>query len=637
MNIGGLLTRSFGTGTTAFNQGERDALTRMRDRQAFVDEEEARRRRAETEALAMGAIRKDYTAPIPEMSGLNPDTQAYKGAAALASMYGARAPVAGVAPAGASPAGAGAAPAAPVSTILETGPTAVDQIRTNTRLGVVGERNTVNSQIQKLDQDIKKLELDIAKNQIGYDYAGNQIQFAPRKEQQRELAKLVKTRDAWVSRSKELDKTLSAGPGVAAPAAAPAAASRTQRPVATTSEEAIKNVLGREGGYVNNPADRGGETKFGISKGSYPNLDIANLTKEEAAAIYKRDYWDGMNIDQLPPEMREVVFDAAVNQGKDFASKALQQSGMDPAKFLALREQRYRDIVARDPSQAQFTGWFNRVNEFKGVTTQLGATSAAASNAYIPEKAKPDDYRNAVPRVDFELRVKSDERAELQRQADEAQSRGLPELYTQAVSQLRQLDMELVHLQGMLGLGDLVDNPEATRRLSIVRSHYMGQKEGYYRLMPRSDGKYNEVVNGKTTKQGLTPQEVIDTNRMIFDKSYAAAVNATRAKQAEAAIELDAKTKGLAFEYGLKLTQALAEKEADYITEKLKGNNAFQQAIEVERIRNQGKEPEVKLFNTASGITVGSVGNQMFKIIQEQDRDGNLTVGSEFLTPLPRS
>jgi hypothetical protein len=165
----------------------------------------------------------------------------------------------------------------------------------------------------------------------------------------------------------------------------------------------------------------------------------------------------------------------------------------------------------------------------------------------------------------------------------------------------------------------------------------MGQKEGYYRLMPRSDGKYNEVVNGKTTKQGLTPQEVIDTNRMIFDKSYAAAVNATRAKQAEAAIELDAKTKGLAFEYGLKLTQALAEKEADYITEKLKGNNAFQQAIEVERIRNQGKEPEVKLFNTASGITVGSVGNQMFKIIQEQDRDGNLTVGSEFLTPLPRS
>ena len=54
----------------------------------------------------------------------------------------------------------------------------------------------------------------------------------------------------------------------------------------TTFEEIIESVLKHEGGYVNDPHDRGGETNFGITKKFYPNVDIKNLTKEQAKKIY---------------------------------------------------------------------------------------------------------------------------------------------------------------------------------------------------------------------------------------------------------------------------------------------------------------------------------------------------------------
>lgn len=61
----------------------------------------------------------------------------------------------------------------------------------------------------------------------------------------------------------------------------------------------IKKVVLREGGYVNDPKDPGGETKYGVSKKAYPNLDIARLTVDEAIEIYKNDYWIPARVDSL--------------------------------------------------------------------------------------------------------------------------------------------------------------------------------------------------------------------------------------------------------------------------------------------------------------------------------------------------
>ena len=87
-------------------------------------------------------------------------------------------------------------------------------------------------------------------------------------------------------------------------------------------DEAFDRLIGFEGGYVLNPADPGGETKWGISKRSYPSLDIASLTRDQAKAIYLRDFWTPLA--DAHPAIKFQVFDFAVNSGIGTATRKLQ-------------------------------------------------------------------------------------------------------------------------------------------------------------------------------------------------------------------------------------------------------------------------------------------------------------------------
>ena len=89
---------------------------------------------------------------------------------------------------------------------------------------------------------------------------------------------------------------------------------------------AVALILEHEGGYVNDPRDPGGETKFGISKRTYPHEDIASLSVERARFLYHRDYWLPIRGDELPPAAAIIVFDMAVNAGKGAAIKLLQRA-----------------------------------------------------------------------------------------------------------------------------------------------------------------------------------------------------------------------------------------------------------------------------------------------------------------------
>lgn len=91
-------------------------------------------------------------------------------------------------------------------------------------------------------------------------------------------------------------------------------------------EKAVSFVLEQEGGYVNNPHDKGGETKYGISKKAYPDVDVENLTLDQAKEIYKKDYWNKCKCDYLPDALSVAVFDFAVNSGIKRAIKYLQLS-----------------------------------------------------------------------------------------------------------------------------------------------------------------------------------------------------------------------------------------------------------------------------------------------------------------------
>lgn len=100
-------------------------------------------------------------------------------------------------------------------------------------------------------------------------------------------------------------------------------------------DNAFYILLGHEGGYVNDPKDRGGETKYGISKRAYPGEDIANLTVERAKALYLRDYWGPAGCDAVPHGIRFDLFDMAVNSGVKAAVKTLQKAaGAEPDGVL---------------------------------------------------------------------------------------------------------------------------------------------------------------------------------------------------------------------------------------------------------------------------------------------------------------
>lgn len=157
-------------------------------------------------------------------------------------------------------------------------------------------------------------------------------------------------------------------------------------------EKAFARLIGHEGGYStdrNDPGNwTGGKvgkgvlkgTKYGIAANTYPNLDIKNLTLEQAKAIYKKDWWDKLGAEQLHPAIVYQLWDFAVNAGKSRAVKELQQvagvidDGILGAKTIAavkalpvtdvlilLTAERLRFYTSLTTWGTYGKGWTNRV------------------------------------------------------------------------------------------------------------------------------------------------------------------------------------------------------------------------------------------------------------------------------------
>jgi lysozyme family protein len=152
---------------------------------------------------------------------------------------------------------------------------------------------------------------------------------------------------------------------------------------------AIDVVMANEGGYVYHSSDPGGETNHGISKRSYPHLDIRALTKADARAIYLADFWEAPGLWRIQDQgIANKVMDLCVVMGPTWGVICLQralrscghiltQDGIlgpvtasetnaaDAYQVLpALRSEaagRFRRIVGGNPKQFVFLeGWLNR-------------------------------------------------------------------------------------------------------------------------------------------------------------------------------------------------------------------------------------------------------------------------------------
>ena len=157
-------------------------------------------------------------------------------------------------------------------------------------------------------------------------------------------------------------------------------------------DKAFDLVMKSEGGYVNDPSDRGGETNLGVTIaawGAYLGRNIQPgemkaLTREQVKPFYKQMYWDKVKCDDLPQGVDYAVFDFAVNAGTGRAAKLLQRAvgavddGVIGAGTLALvakaltkdlldnfskqKEDFYRGLAETNASQQKFLkGWLARV------------------------------------------------------------------------------------------------------------------------------------------------------------------------------------------------------------------------------------------------------------------------------------
>lgn len=89
---------------------------------------------------------------------------------------------------------------------------------------------------------------------------------------------------------------------------------------------AFDRLMGHEGGYQNDPNDPGGETNWGISKRSYPDEDIKNMTKERAKELFRRDFWNKVNADRLHDGVAWQAADFAYHSGPGVAVRYLQRA-----------------------------------------------------------------------------------------------------------------------------------------------------------------------------------------------------------------------------------------------------------------------------------------------------------------------
>lgn len=139
---------------------------------------------------------------------------------------------------------------------------------------------------------------------------------------------------------------------------------------------ALKLTLKYEGGFVNNPRDPGGATNMGITIATLSHelgrrasvQEVRNLSKDLAADIYRKKYWNVINGDELPGGVDVLAFDIAVNSGPGRALAWLKEcKGMTPAKQVAYLDKRRRNFYRALRTFATFgRGWMARENDLNG-------------------------------------------------------------------------------------------------------------------------------------------------------------------------------------------------------------------------------------------------------------------------------
>ncbi|MDK1388851.1 glycosyl hydrolase 108 family protein [Sinorhizobium sp. 8-89] len=160
--------------------------------------------------------------------------------------------------------------------------------------------------------------------------------------------------------------------------------------------DSMRFIMKWEGGFVDDPDDRGGRTNRGITQKVYndwrrgigqPSRDVKQIGDEEVQAIYDGNYWIPAGCDLLRRNLDLAQFDTAVNMGTGRAIRILQEAvgtrvdgqfgpttkracdacdlGTTLTHYTQIREGLYRRF-SEAPGQSKFLrGWMNRLNDLR--------------------------------------------------------------------------------------------------------------------------------------------------------------------------------------------------------------------------------------------------------------------------------
>ena len=140
-------------------------------------------------------------------------------------------------------------------------------------------------------------------------------------------------------------------------------------------KKALQFVLKWEGGYVNNPNDKGGVTNKGITQGTYNSWliskgqqrkDVKFISQNEVEEIYYKNYWLKAGCQNMSKKFAVLAFDTAVNMGVGRVQEFLKAAQWkDPERFIKAREAKYREFANYGNQKIFLKGWLNRLNALK--------------------------------------------------------------------------------------------------------------------------------------------------------------------------------------------------------------------------------------------------------------------------------
>lgn len=149
-------------------------------------------------------------------------------------------------------------------------------------------------------------------------------------------------------------------------------------------------LLKDEGGYSNDPDDRGGATNFGITIADYrkyikadgtPN-DVKNMSVTDARSIYKSKYWDALNCDALSSGVDYTVFDYGVNSGLGRPRKDLTKfkdlSGLKLIDAINDERQAFLNAIGVGHNAKFLRGWTSRVSRVRAYSKKLAGQNNSA-------------------------------------------------------------------------------------------------------------------------------------------------------------------------------------------------------------------------------------------------------------------